>query len=83
MQLNGLIQTLPKELKLLIGMFTIVLSIGFYTGLLFVEKTSSANPHGIEEQYLGNEQDEDVDVMRFKKSDNEMLTLVHNHILSM
>ena len=83
MQVNGLIYKLPKELKLLIGTFTIVLSIGFYTGLLFVEHTSSASPNGIEEQYLGNEHDEDAKVMRFKKSDNEMLTLVHNHILSM
>ena len=39
----------------LIGAFIIVLSIGFYTGLLFVKETSSANPNGIEEQYLGNE----------------------------
>jgi hypothetical protein len=83
MQLNGLILTLPKEIKLLIGAFIIVLSIGFYTGLLFVGETSSANPNGIEEHYLGNEPDEDADIMRFKKSDQEMLTLVHNHILSM
>ncbi len=83
MQLNGLIFTLPKEIKLLIGAFIIVLSIGFYTGLLFVGETSSANPNGIEEHYLGNEDDENADVMRFKKSDQEMLTLVHNHILSM
>jgi hypothetical protein len=83
MQLNGLILTLPKEIKLLIGAFIIVLSIGFYTGLLFVEETSSANPNGIEEQYLGNEDDENAEVMHFKKSDQEMLTLVHNHILSM
>lgn len=83
MQLNGLILTLPKEIKLLIGAFIIVLSIGFYTGLLFVGETSSANPNGIEEHYLGNETDEDADIMRFKKSDQEMLTLVHNHILSM
>ena len=83
MQLNGLIFTLPKEIKLLIGAFLIVLSIGFYTGLLFVGETSSANPKGIEEQYLGNEADEDAEVMHFKKSDQEMLTLVHNHILSM
>jgi hypothetical protein len=83
MQLNGLILTLPRELKLLIGAFIIVLSIGFYSGLLFVGETSSANPNGIEEQYLGNEADEDAEVMRFKKSDQEMLTLVHNHILSM
>ena len=83
MQLNGLILTLPRELKLLIGAFVIVLSIGFFTGLLFVGETSSANPNGIEEQYLGNEADEDAEVMHFKKSDQEMLTLVHNHILSM
>lgn len=83
MQLNGLIVTLPKEIKLLIGAFIIVLSIGFYTGLLFVGETSSANPNGIEEQYLGNEEDENADIMRFKKSPQEMLTLVHNHILSM
>ena len=83
MQLNGLIYSLPKELKLLIGAFVIVLSIGFFTGLLFVGKTSSANPNGIEEQYLGNESDENVVVMKFKKSDQEMLTLVHNHVLSM
>lgn len=83
MQLNGLIYSFPKELKLLIGAFIIVLSIGFFTGLLFVGKTSSANPNGIEQQYLGNELDEDAEVMKFKKSDQEMLTLVHNHVLSM
>ena len=83
MQLNGLILTFPKEIKLLIGAFIIVLSIGFYTGLLFVSETSSANPNGIEEQYLGNEADEDATVMRFKKSDKEMLSIVHSHILSM
>ena len=83
MQLNGLIYTLPKELKLLIGTFIIVSSIGFYTGLLFVGETSSASSNGIEEQYLGNETDEDTMVMKFKKSEKEMLTLVHNHILSM
>ncbi|WP_298497977.1 hypothetical protein [uncultured Algibacter sp.] len=83
MQLNGLIFTLPREIKLLIGAFVIVLSIGFYTGLLFVGETSSANPNGIEQQYLGNEDDENAEVMRFKKSPQEMLTLVHNHILSM
>lgn len=83
MQLNGLIITLPKEIKLLIGAFIIVLSIGFFTGLLFVGETSSTNPNGIEEQYLGNEDDENATVMRFKKSEKEMLTLVHGHILSM
>lgn len=83
MNINGLIYKLPKELKLLIGTFVIVLSIGFYSGLLFVEETSSVDPSGIEEQYLGNENDENASVMKFKKSKKEMLTLMHNHILTM
>ena len=83
MQLNGLIYRVPKEIKVLIGAFIIVLSIGFYTGLLFVKETSSVNPNGIEEQYLGNENQENIKVMKFKKSDREMLTMIHGHILSM
>lgn len=83
MQLNGLIFKLSKDVKLLIGVFLVVLSIGFYTGLLFVKETSAVNPSGIEQQYLGNEDDENAEVMQFKKSPQEMLTLVHNHILSM
>ena len=83
MQLNGLIYELSMELKWLIAAFIIVLSVGFYSGLLFVGETSSVKPNGIEEQYLGNEADEDATLMKFKKSEQEMLTLVHNHILSM
>ena len=83
MQINGLLHTFPKEIKMLIGAFIIVLSIGFYTGLLFVSETSSTNPNGIEEQYLGNEEDLDATVMRFKKNEQQMLTLVLGHILSM
>lgn len=83
MTLNGRIETFPRELKLLIAAFIIVLSIGFYTGLLFVGETSSASPNGIEEQYLGNEEDAEAKVMKFKKNEQQMLTLVHGHILSM
>ncbi len=83
MQLNGLLGTFPKEIKLLIGTFLVVLSVGFYTGLLFVNETSSGKPNGIEEHYLGNEAVEDAPVMKFKKSQKEMLTTVHTHILSM
>lgn len=83
MEINGLIYKLPKEIKVLIGAFLIVLSIGFYTGLLFVGETSSFDAQGIEENYNGNEDIEEVQTMKFKKSLREMLTLVHSHLLSM
>lgn len=83
MQLHGLIHTFPKHIKLFIAAFIIVLSIGYVTGLLFVSETDSTTPDGIEENYLGNEEDEEAKVMKFEKSDREMLTTLHSHILSM
>ncbi len=83
MQFHGLIHTLSKDIKLFIGAFVIVLSIGYFTGLLFVGETSTLNPNGIEENYLGNEEDENAEVMKFKKGSREMLTIIHTHILSM
>lgn len=83
MQLHGRIHQFPKEIKLFIATFVIVLSVGFYTGLLFVNQTEQMAPAGIQENYLGNEEKEDAEVMKFEKGSREMLTIVHTHILSM
>jgi len=83
MELHGLLQTLPKYVKLFIASFVVVLSIGYSTGLLFVRQTQSVSPDGIEQNYLGNEDIENVKVMKFEKGAREMLTIIHTHILSM
>lgn len=83
MQLKGRISNFPKQVKMLIGAFLIVLSVGFFGSINFVQVTTNGNPKGIEENYLGNENDEDADVMKFKKTEREMLTLVHGHMLSL
>ena len=83
MQYNGLLLTLPKEVKYFLATFIVVLSVGYFTGLLFVNQPETTHPSGIEENYLGNEDDLDTDVMKFKKGEREMLTIIHTHILSM
>jgi len=83
MQVHGLIHQFPREIKLVIIAFIVILSIGFYGGLSFVRNTTSMSTAGIETHYLGNEADEDAEIMKFKKSEGEMLTIVHNHILSL
>ena len=83
MQLEGRLPMLPREIRIFIAVFVIVLSIGFYTGLLFVVQTDSLTPAGVEENYLGNEDLDDADIMKFQKSPREMLTIIHTHILSM
>ena len=70
-------------LRLMTACFLVVLSVGLFTGIRFVGETDSTTPEGLIEHYNGNEQDEDVMVMKFKKSAQEMLTIVHTHILSM
>ncbi|MDC8002000.1 hypothetical protein POV26_13200 [Aequorivita todarodis] len=82
MQLQGLIHALPRYVKQFIGAFVIVLSVGYFSGLSFVRQTESVSPNGLVENYLGNEAAEDVAVMKFKKGDREMLTILHTHILS-
>jgi hypothetical protein len=83
MKYNGLLATFPKEIKVFVATFVIVLSIGFYTGLLFVSQTGTNHVAGIEENYLGNEESEAAEIMKFKKSPREMLTIIHTHVLSM
>ncbi len=83
MKLNGLIYTLPNFFKHTILAFIITLNIGFFTGLFFIENTTKMEPVGIQEQYLGNENNVDAVDMKFKKPKKEMLTLIHNHILSL
>lgn len=83
MDFNGMLGTFSKEIRFFIASFVVILSIGYFTGLLFVGETESISPSGIEENYLGNEDDADAIVMKFKKGKREMLTIIHTHILSM
>lgn len=82
MNLVGLLSNLPNHIKLFISVFVVVLSIGYFTGLMFVGQSNSHHPDGMEENYLGNEEDESATTMKFKKGEREMLTILHTHILS-
>ena len=83
MKLNGLIYNLPGELRNLIILFVIVLSTGYFVGVMFIDHTSSLNPKGIQDNYLGNEVTEPTDVIKFKKSTYQMFNLIHTHVISM
>lgn len=83
MRVHGVIHQFPKEIKHLIVVFVATLSIGYFGGLSFVNDTTNASSKGIQERYLGNEDDEEATKMMFKKSSGEIKTLVHNHILSL
>lgn len=77
------IGTLPADLKRLVAVFLLVLSVGYFTGMMYVDTTTNATPVGIIENYNGNEDDETSEEMKFKKGDREMLSIIHTHMLSM
>ena len=81
--MKSVLSNLSKDLKLLISSFLIVLTIGFLSGTKFLFYSNTTTPMGIEEHYNGNEFSDDQEVMKFKKSEKEILNIFHAHILSM
>lgn len=64
--------------------FLIVISVGYLAGTFFVIHTSHGTPAGTMGQFRGNENVpiEDTDVIKFAKSDIEMLNIIHAHVTS-
>ena len=83
MSIAGSITKFPRDVKILTAVFLAVLSIGFLSALQFVNLTTSASPSGVEQNYLGNEEDLEAVELKFKKSEKQMLNIIHTHILSM
>jgi hypothetical protein len=82
MDLIDNIHAFPAVVKRFILLFVLTLSVGYFTGFKFIKKTTELSPSGIEQNYNGNEADEEAAKMMFKKSESEILTTIHTHILS-
>lgn len=67
--------------KLLLA-FVITLSFGYGTGMYYLTLTSGTQTQSIEENYLGNESDENAEVMKFKKPEKEVVSIIHSHVIS-
>ncbi|GAB4252664.1 MAG: hypothetical protein Kow0079_07630 [Vicingaceae bacterium] len=83
MTLNGLMHKLPAQVKKLLFFFVVTLTFGYTIGFLFIKHTTDLKPQGVYENYVGNEENEDAEVMKFKKSDGEMYTMIHDHTISL
>ena len=79
---DGGLTRLPQFVKSFLVVFIVVLSFGYTAGLVYLNGTSGISPTGVQEQYLGNEDDEEAEEMKFKKPEKAVLTLVHGHVIS-
>ena len=77
------LNNLPKNLRRILFLFVLVISIGYGFGLRQLVISVGATPTLVDEHYNGNEEDENADVLKFKKNEKELLTFLHNHLLSL
>ena len=97
MKLELKIHNLPSYAKVFIFAFLLTLSLGYYTGVLFVKHTTEFTPQGIEESYNGNQIEEEIteddwenddweglssNSLKYKKSEQEIISIVHAHVIS-
>ena len=72
MDINFKLNQLPSALKKLIFSFILVMLFGYAISFSFLFQTTNLTPAGVEENYNGNEENEEVDVIKFKKSTYEI-----------
>ena len=77
------LRQLPKELKLLVLLFLFSMLFGYGASFMILVEQTSLSADGIEENYLGNEENETANTIKFKKSKFQMLSSVHSHVFTL
>lgn len=74
------LRDLPRDAKIFLSAFLVVLSLGYVSGLSYVYLTTSMLPGGIATHYAGSA---DESKMEFPKSPLALMQTTHNHVLSL
>jgi len=74
------LRDLPRDAKVLVTAFLVVVTIGYTTGLAYVYGTTRMAPRGIGAHYAGSDDERE---MKFPKSPLELIQTTHNHVLSL
>ena len=83
MNWNIKLHQFPSAIKGLIFSFILVMLFGYAVSFSFLKQTTNLSTKGIVENYNGNEENEEAEEIKFKKSIYEMKTTIHNHLFSM
>jgi len=82
------LKKLDRPLKLMVLFFTLVLTFGFITGLIYLSTTSGIKPDTVLERYNGSndvygvDEDDDFDIPdHFPKPVADLLVTTHGHVI--
>lgn len=73
------LRAIDGNFRYLLLLFVLCLSIGYLSGVYYISITSGFNGDSIEENYLGNEDNEEAEIMKFKMHEKEVLSVIHSH----
>lgn len=73
----------PRAIKGWIMAFLAALTLGYSAGMAYLATSGQISPKGIEENYKGNEDNEAAEVMKFEKSQREVLGIIHTHAITL
>ena len=76
------LETVEGLIRKLLLIFIVTLSFGYGTGVYYVAITSGNSTKTIQENYLGNEEDESAKTMKFKKPEKEIISIIHSRVIS-
>ena len=80
---NSHIRNFPKEVKLLISVFVIVLSIGVTIGLIYVGYNTDYTATGTQNYYAGDPVSPEFQIPeQYPKSLEGLLLTTHTHVMS-
>ncbi|MBK7866355.1 MAG: hypothetical protein IPJ75_04820 [Ignavibacteriales bacterium] len=84
--MNINLHQLPKDFKIFLSAFIILLSFAVATGLAFLYHTTNYEPNSAVEHFNGSEptQDSDFEIPeKYAKPVSELLITTHNHFLDL
>lgn len=81
-ELDGAIHRMPRMVKGFALAILLTLTLGYSVGMRYLYITSDFDTQGVEENYLGNEEDEEAEEMKFKMPEAKLLAVIHSHLIS-
>ncbi|MEN8247858.1 MAG: hypothetical protein ABFS32_02930 [Bacteroidota bacterium] len=70
-------------MKYLFRLFILAMLFAYTTSFLLLNNRDSLTPTGIEENYIGNEENTEASILKFKKSSFEVLGTIHTHVFTL
>ena len=75
------LNNLPGMLKLLLCIFLFSILFGYVSGFIMLDLSTGLYAEGIQENILGNEFNEDYEVLKFKMSERQLHGIIHSHVI--